>query len=131
MQLSLQLYIYYSQIKYNYSKNIVPAPDPHYMLNKFLGNLSAHEYRSLLGNERLFLIIDKPLTRILPELHEYNDEFILNNKIIPSNNYQLKTRLQKKKQDKNAILNEKFGIEHTTIQIENSEYCLQKDCAVY
>jgi hypothetical protein len=98
---------------YNYTKNINPAPDPHYMLQKFLGNLTIQEYRSLLGNERLFLIVDKPLTRILPELHEYNDEFILNNKIIPSNNYQLKVRLQKKKQDKTTIMNEKFGIGST------------------
>ena len=46
------------------------------MLNKYYGNLSIQEYRSLLKNERLFLIVDKPLTRILPELHEDNDEFI-------------------------------------------------------
>jgi hypothetical protein len=100
---------------YGYTKNINPAPDPHYMLNKFLGNLNIQEYRSLLGNERLFLIVDKPLTRVLPELHEYNDEFILNNKIIPSNNFQLKARLQKKKQDKNSIMNEKFGINQNQI----------------
>ena len=43
---------------------------------EYLGNLTIQEYRSLLGNERLFLVVDKPLTRILPELHEYNDEFI-------------------------------------------------------
>ncbi len=97
---------------FEYTKNINPAPDPRYMLSKFLGNLTIQQYRSLLGNERLFLIVDKPLTRVLPELHEYNDEFILNNKIIPSNNYQLKARLQKKKQDKNSILNEKFGINY-------------------
>ena len=94
---------------YNYKKNIKPAPNPHYMLEKYYGNLSIQEYRSLLMNERLFLIVDKPLTRILPELHEDNDDFILNNKIIPSNNYQLKTKLQKKKQNKNLTLNEKFG----------------------
>ena len=85
------------------------------MLQKFLGNLTVQEYRSILGNERLFLIVDKPLTRILPELHEYNDEFILNNKIIPSNNYQLKTRLQKKKPNKTSIVNEKFGIVNQAI----------------
>jgi hypothetical protein len=80
------------------------------MLEKFCGNLTIQEYRSLLRNERLFLIVDKPLTRILPELHEDNDEFILNNKIIPSNNYQLKSRLQKKKSDKGTIISEKFGL---------------------
>jgi hypothetical protein len=98
----------YSQI-YDYKKNIKPAPNPYYMLEKYYGNLSIQEYRSLLRNERLFLIVDKPLTRILPELHEDNDDYILNNKIIPSNNYQVKTRLQRKKQNKSLILNEKFG----------------------
>jgi hypothetical protein len=95
---------------YGYTKNVKPAPNPYYMLSKYYGNLSVPEYRSLLKNERLFLIVDKPLTRILPELHEDNDDFILNNKIIPSNNsYQVKSRLQKKKPNKNVILNEKFG----------------------
>ena len=99
----------YSKI-YDYKKNIKPSPNPFYMLEKYYGNLTIQEYRSLLRNERLFLIVDKPLTRILPELHEDNDDFILNNKIIPSNNYHVKTRLQRKKQNKTSILNEKFGI---------------------
>ena len=104
----------YSKI-YDYKKNIKPSPNPFYMLEKYYGNLSIQEYRSLLRNERLFLIVDKPLTRILPELHEDNDDFILNNKIIPSNNYHVKTRLQRKKQNKTSILNEKFGIANQAI----------------
>ena len=99
----------YSKI-YNYKKNIKPAPNPYYMLEKFYGNLSIQEYRALLQNERLFLIVDKPLTRVLPELHEDNDEFILNNKIIPSNNYQVKKRLQRKPQNKSNAVTEKFGL---------------------
>ena len=99
----------YSKI-YEYKKNIKPAPNPYYMLERYYGNLTIQEYRSLLKSERLFLIVDKPLTRILPEFHEDNDEFIINSKIIPSNNYQLKKRQQKKPQTKNNILNEKFGI---------------------
>ena len=99
----------YSKI-YDYKKNIKPAPNPFYMLDKYYGNLSIQEYRSLLRNERLFLVVDKPLTRILPELHEDNDDFIINNKIIPSNSYQIKKKLQKKQQTKNNILNEKFGM---------------------
>ena len=95
---------------YNYEKNIKPAPDPYYMLEKYYGNLTIQEYRSLLRNERLFLIVDKPLTRILPELHEDNDEFILNNKIIPSNTYQIKKKIQKKSQSKHSTMNEHFGI---------------------
>ena len=95
---------------YDYKKNIKPAPNPFYMLERYYGNLSIQEYRALLRNERLFLIVDKPLTRILPELHEDNDDFILNNKIIPSNNYHNKARLHRKKQNKTSIVNEKFGI---------------------
>jgi len=94
---------------YDYTKNIKPAPNPYYMLDKYYGNLSIQEYRSLLRNERLFLVVDKPLTRILPELHEDNDDFIINNKIIPSNTYQIKKKLQKK-QTKNNILSENFGL---------------------
>jgi hypothetical protein len=106
----------YSKI-FDYKKNIKPSPNPHYMLEKFYGNLSIQEYRSLLRNERLFIIVDKPLTRILPELLDDNDEFILNSKIIPSNNnYQLKSRMQKRKADKNTIVNEKFGMNSLTTQ---------------
>jgi hypothetical protein len=98
----------YSKI-YDFKKNIKPAPKPHYMLEKFYGNLTIQEYRSLLKNDRLFLVVDKPLTRILPELHEENDDFIINNKIIPSNTYQIKRKIVQK-QNKNTILNEKFGL---------------------
>lgn len=98
----------YSKI-YDYSKNIKPAPNPYYMLEKYYGNLTTQEYRSLLRNERLFLVVDKPLTRIMPELHEDNDDFIINNKIIPTNNIKLK-KLQRK-QTKNNILSERFGLQ--------------------
>ncbi|MEX0595791.1 MAG: hypothetical protein WD512_04755, partial [Candidatus Paceibacterota bacterium] len=53
---------------YNYEKNIKPAPNPFYTLNKYYGNLTIQEYRKLLKNERLLLVVDKPLTRQLPEL---------------------------------------------------------------
>jgi len=94
---------------YGYLKNIKPAPDPHYLLDRFFGNLSIQEYRAMLKSDRLFLVVDKPLTRILPELHEDNDEFIINNKIIPtSSNYQVKRKL-KTTQGK-TIGTENFGI---------------------
>ena len=95
----------YSKI-YNYTKNIKPAPNPYYILDKYYGNLTIQEYRSLFKNDRLFLIIDKPLTRILPELHEDNDDFIINKKLIPSNSYKNK----QVKNKKSEILNEKFGL---------------------
>jgi len=67
----------YSKV-YDYKKNIKPAPNPFYLLDKFYGNLSIQEYRKLLKTEHMLLVVDKPLTRILPELHEDNDDFILN-----------------------------------------------------
>ena len=94
----------YSKI-YNYNNNIKPAPNPHYMLEKYYGNLTIQEYRSLFKNESLYLVLDKPLTRTLPELYEDNDEFIINNKLISSNTYNAK-----KRKTKNNILNDNFGI---------------------
>jgi hypothetical protein len=66
----------YSKV-YGYKKNIKPAPNPYYLLDKFYGNLSIQEYRKLLNSAHMLLVIDKPMTRILPELHEDNEEFIL------------------------------------------------------
>ena len=101
----------YSKI-YEYKKNIKPAPNPHYMLERYYGSLSIQEYRALMRSERLFLIVDKPLTRVMPELHEDNDDFIINNKIIPqSNNLRMKRKVQKKvPQTKTNIVNENFGL---------------------
>ena len=55
----------YSKI-YNYEKNIKPAPNPYYTLDKYYGNLTIQEYRKLISNDRLLLIVEKPLTKILP-----------------------------------------------------------------
>jgi len=66
---------------YNYDKNIKPAPNHNYLLKKLYGNLDIQEYRKLLENERLLLVIDKPLTRLLPDIHEENEDTIINSKI--------------------------------------------------
>ena len=58
---------------YDYKKNIKPAPNPYYLLDKFSGNLTIQEYRELLDSERLLIVIDKPLVRQFPELHEDNE----------------------------------------------------------
>ncbi len=64
----------------------------------------------LLKSVRLFLVVDKPLKRILPELHEDNDEFIINNKIIPSSgSFQVKRKSQGL-QSKTTNAKENFGI---------------------
>tara|TARA_B100000035_G_scaffold310310_1_gene317909 strand:- start:852 stop:1811 length:960 start_codon:yes stop_codon:yes gene_type:complete len=95
---------------YNYSKNIQPAPSPYYLLDKYFGNLSIQEYRKLLSNERLLIVIDKPLTRIFPEIHEENNDFISNkNSVVPSNSsFQIKKKSTSNNTKTNS-LTEKFG----------------------
>lgn len=96
---------------YDYDKNIKPAPDPHYMLDKFCGNLTIEEYRALFEDDRLFLISDKPMTRIFPELHEDTNDFILNRKIIQSNAYKIKPQSGNKfAQNKADIINDTFNV---------------------
>ena len=89
---------------YNYTRNIKPAPNPYYLLDKFQGNLSINEYRNLNANDSLLLVVNKPLTRIMPELHEDN---VLSSSNISDNNYSLKRNVQKK--NKSNIMNENFG----------------------
>lgn len=71
----------YSKI-YNYNKNIKPAPNPYYLLDKYMGNLDILEYRKLLQHERLLLVVEKPLTQVLPEIYEENPDFLINSKIV-------------------------------------------------
>jgi len=61
---------------YNYKKNIKPAPSPYYTLDKYYGDLTIQDYRRLLKSEHLLAVVEKPFTRVLPELHEDNDELI-------------------------------------------------------
>jgi hypothetical protein len=70
----------------NYTQNIKPAPNPFYMLDKFYGNLTIQEYRSLFKREHCFLILDKPLTRVMPELYEENEN-IIHSKILNNPNH--------------------------------------------
>jgi hypothetical protein len=72
--------------------SIKPAPNPQYILNKFYGNLSIQEYRKLFKGEQIVYVVNKPLTHILPEIYEENNDFMLNNKIIPTNNYKPKKK---------------------------------------
>lgn len=95
---------------YNYTKNIKPAPSPYYLLDKYYGNLSIQEYRKLLKNERLLLVVDKPLIRALPELHEDTDDYLLNYQGIPSAASKYSLQRHNKIPSKNEILNEQFNI---------------------
>jgi len=93
---------------YNYDKSIKPAPNPYYLLNKFYGNLSIIEYRKLFKSEQLIYTVNKPLTHILPELYEDNNDFLVGNKIIQNNN--IRKNQLKKKSNKTNIINEVFGV---------------------
>jgi hypothetical protein len=93
---------------YNYTDNFKPAPNPYYTLDKYYGNLSIEEYRCQIKRDQQLFIVDKPLTRVLPELLEDNNDFILNQHSIPSSN---KFVLRKKsKQTKSEILTENFNL---------------------
>tara|TARA_B100000575_G_C23142598_1_gene665474 strand:- start:3457 stop:4467 length:1011 start_codon:yes stop_codon:yes gene_type:complete len=88
----------YSKI-YDYKKNIKPSPCPFHTLDKYYGNLSIQEYRKLLNNDRLLLVVNKPMTKILPELYEENNEIpmvysnLLNKNIETKNkDYRLKRK---------------------------------------
>ena len=91
---------------YKYEKSIKIAPNPFYLLNKFYGNLTIQEYRKLFQSDQMIYIVNKPLTHILPELYEDNNDFLLNNKIIPTNSVNIK----KNKPLKSNIINNAFGI---------------------
>jgi hypothetical protein len=60
---------------YEYNVSIKLAPSPYYLLDKYYGNLTIQEFRQLLTYERLFLVTNKPLTKVYPELHEDNINF--------------------------------------------------------
>ena len=101
----------------NYNKNIKPAPDPHYLLDKFYGNLTIQEYRKLLKTEHMLLVVEKPMTRILPELHDDMEDFGANiyggKSVQYSNNtgvYKVKRQSEKQKgPSKSEIMKENFG----------------------
>ena len=65
----------YSYINNIYNKqgttNIKPSPNPYYILDKYYGNITIKEYRDTTKCNEL-VIIDKPITKITPEIHIAN-----------------------------------------------------------
>lgn len=59
-------------------KNIISAISPYYILDKFLGNLTIDEYRKNFNILSSFSFIDKPISRLLPELFENNSTNFVN-----------------------------------------------------
>ena len=115
---SYQLMNYYYGKPNGFQQSIKPALSPYYFLEKFYGNLTIQEYRKLTKSQHMMLVVDKPVTRILPEIHEDNDQlFTGNNCGSTSNNgsgggkYKVKKQSEKPPgQTRNNILREQFGL---------------------
>ena len=96
---------------YKYEKNITPAPDPYYTLSKYYGNLSITEYRKLLRNEQVIIVLNKPITKSCPSLFIDNNEFSIKNlenqDIKNKHHYKLCRKVQSTKNDS---MNKNFNI---------------------
>jgi hypothetical protein len=92
---------------YNYKRNIAPAPSPYYTLDKYYGSLTIQQYRELLKHERILLVVDRPLTRSIPEVHDASNISSLTNTPFQST-YEI--RPQKTKKTKTDILHSNFNL---------------------
>uniref|UniRef100_A0A6C0BR81 MYM-type domain-containing protein n=1 Tax=viral metagenome TaxID=1070528 RepID=A0A6C0BR81_9ZZZZ len=90
---------------YDYKKNITPAPNPYYTLDKFYGTLTIQQYRELLKHERILLVVDRPLTRSIPEVHDASSISSLHNTPFQST-YEIRPRTNRK--TKSDILQSNF-----------------------
>lgn len=57
------------------SKNIIPAPSPHYLLDKYFGTLTAEEYRKFVQMNMLVSVVEKPICSSYPELIQSNPDY--------------------------------------------------------
>lgn len=75
--------LYRDTYKYTHAA-FKPAPAPHYILNKYCGNMSIEEYRSLYKNHKYLMVLNKPISKVYPEIHEDNSDFVMKTKTIPT-----------------------------------------------
>lgn len=63
---------------YNYAVNIKPSLSPFYLLEKYYGNLTIEEYREMnkKSSYGILMMVNKPLTRVMPELFTDNNEYV-------------------------------------------------------
>jgi len=81
---------------YEYSKNIQPAPNPHYTLSKYFGNLNIEEYRQLSKTDHLLSVLEKPMTRLMPEIHQEFHDITNSNQIYTAAQTTTSYRVKKK-----------------------------------
>jgi len=119
-----QLMNYYYGKPNGFQQSIKPALSPYYFLEKYYGNLTIQEYRKLTKSNHMMLIVDKPVTRILPEIHEDNDQIfnanqygntgtgnVSNSGGGSGGKYKVKKQSEKPPgQTRNNILREQFGL---------------------
>jgi len=113
-----QLMNYYYGKPNGFQQSIKPALSPYYFLDKYYGNLTIQEYRKLTKSNHMMLVVDKPVTRILPEIHEDNDHLLtgVNNggnigSTSSGGKYKVKKQSEKTPgQTRNNILREQFGL---------------------
>lgn len=78
---------------YKYKKKINPAPNPYYTLSTFLGNLSIEEYRELNKINNVYTMLNKPITRILPEISESTNNIDIHSRFYQSNSNSTNTNM--------------------------------------
>jgi hypothetical protein len=94
---------------FGYTTNIKPAPNPYYTLDKYYGNMTVAEYRALLASNRKLIVLEKPLTRLLPELHE--DGLVATKGSVGPGTYKVKRPSDKQNQpSKVSMLRDHFGL---------------------
>lgn len=104
---SYQLMNYYYNSK-NFEHSIKPAASPYYFLDKYYGNLTIQEFRKMTNSNYMFLCIEKPVTRVLPEIHEETDR---STTVSNRGNYKVKKQSDKTgSTNRNDILKSNFGI---------------------
>ena len=107
---SYQLMNYYysnHQLQQN-NANIKPALSPYYLLDKYNGTLTIKEYRDLNKSQHMLLLINKPVTKYLPELHIDSEMGHLTKNSYSK--YKIRRQSEKIPTNRNLIIKQQFGL---------------------
>lgn len=93
-------------------RRIVPAQDPKRLLERYYGTLTYPEYRRLCSSNYMFAPADRPITRVISELHDVIDPLVLAQfsclASVGSNGYRVKMRTDTGTKSSNPLKNFKF-----------------------
>ena len=93
--------------------SIKPACSPYYLLEKYYGNMTIQEFRKMAKSKYMLLVVEKPVTRVLPEIHEDTDHFLSNGSSVNyRGNYKVKKQSEKQSAgpSRTSILRDNFGL---------------------